>query len=40
MFRDAGCAELADDIGETLVGRDIANDQWSFYLVKAYDSSY
>ena len=40
LLRDAGWAELAGDIEETLVGRDIANDQWSFQLVEAYDSGY
>jgi hypothetical protein len=40
MFRDAGYAELADDLEETLVGRDIANDQWSFQLLEAYDAGY
>ncbi len=40
MLRDAGWAELAGGIEETLVGRDIVNDQWSFQLVEAYDSGY
>ncbi|MGO9081927.1 MAG: hypothetical protein ACLQDY_23290 [Streptosporangiaceae bacterium] len=30
MLRDAGHASLADDIEETLVGRDIIGDRWSF----------
>ena len=40
MLRDAGHGELAGDIEETLVGRDIANDQWTFQLVEAYDAGY
>ncbi len=40
MLRDAGFTELADGIEETLVGREIAGDQWSFQMVKAYDTGY
>jgi hypothetical protein len=39
-FRAAGMAELADEIDECLVGRDIADGRWSFQLVEAYDSQY
>ena len=40
MLRDAGHAALADDIEQTLVGRDIIPDRWSFQLVEAYDTGY
>jgi hypothetical protein len=40
MLRDAGQAALADDIAQTLVGRDIIPGRWSFQLVEAYDTGY
>jgi hypothetical protein len=40
MLRDAGHAALADDIEQTLVGRDIASGRWSFQLVEEYDTGY
>jgi hypothetical protein len=40
MLRDAGQTALADDIEETLVGRDIIRGGWSFQLVEAYDAGY
>jgi hypothetical protein len=40
MLRKAGHPELADDIDDTLVGRDIVRDMWSFQLVEAYDAGY
>jgi len=40
MLRQAGHPALAHDIDNTLVGRDIALDTWSFQLVEAYDSGY
>lgn len=40
MLREAGHAALADDIEQTLVGRDIVPGWWSFQLVEAYDSGY
>jgi hypothetical protein len=40
MLRDAGHAALADDIEQTLVGRDIIPGNWSFQLVEAYDAGY
>jgi len=40
MLRDAGHGVLADDIEQTLVGRDIVPGCWSFQLVEAYDSGY
>ncbi|MEJ7651309.1 MAG: hypothetical protein WKF57_20040 [Nakamurella sp.] len=39
-LRDAGHADLADDIDRTLVGRDIVDGRWSFQLVEAYDAQY
>jgi len=40
MLRDAGHAALADDIEQTLVGRDVIAGCWSFQLVEAYDTGY
>jgi hypothetical protein len=40
MLRDAGHAALADDIEQTLVGRDIVPGRWSFQLVEEYDTGY
>jgi hypothetical protein len=40
MLRDAGHAALADDIEQTLVGRDVISGCWSFELVEAYDTGY
>jgi hypothetical protein len=40
MLRQAGHQALADDIDNTLVGRDIALETWSFQLVEAYDAGY
>lgn len=39
-LRDAGLAELADQLDEVLVGRDLFEDMWSFQLVEAYDENY
>jgi hypothetical protein len=39
-FRGAGCAELADEIEQCLVGRDIIDGRWSFQVVEAYDNQY
>ena len=39
-LRDAGHQELADQIGEVLVGRDVVRDMWTFQLVEAYDEQY
>jgi hypothetical protein len=40
LLRDAGHSALADDIEQTLVGRDIIPGGWSFQLVEAYDAGY
>lgn len=39
-FRAAGMSDLADEIDECLVGRDVVEGAWSFQLVEAYDSQY
>lgn len=39
-LRDAGQPELADEIAECLVGRDVVGDRWTFQIVEAYDSQY
>ena len=39
-LRDAGHAELAAEIDEVLVGRDVVGDMWTFQLVEAYDKQY
>ncbi len=40
MFRDAGHQELADEIEQFLVGRDVIAGMWSFQLVESYDTGY
>ena len=40
MLRNAGHAELADDIEQTLDGRDIVPGRWSFQLVEEHDAGY
>jgi hypothetical protein len=40
LLREAGHAALADDIEQTLVGRDIVPGKWSFQLVEDYDAGY
>jgi hypothetical protein len=40
QFRAAGMGQLADEIDECLVGRDIVDGWWSFQLVEAYDRDY
>ena len=39
-LRDAGHDELAAEIDEVLVGRDVVRDMWTFQLVEAYDEQY
>lgn len=40
MLRDAGHQELADDIDQRIVGRNIASGPWTFQLVEEYDDGY
>ena len=40
QLREAGQPELADDIAQTLIGRDVIDDHWTFELVEAYDRGY
>ena len=40
QLRDAGQGELADEIDEVLVGRDVVPGMWTFQLVEAYDEQY
>ena len=40
MFRDCGKTELADDIEQALVGRDVIDGKWTYQLVEAYDKGY
>lgn len=40
MFREAGHQELADQLEQILVGRDVIADRWSFQLVESYDTGY
>jgi hypothetical protein len=40
MFRDAGHPELADQLEQIMVGRDVIAGMWSFQLVESYDSGY
>jgi hypothetical protein len=39
-LRDAGHAELAEEIDEALVGRDVIPGSWTFQIVEAYDEHY
>src|SRR5664279_923877 len=39
-LRDAGQAELATEISDVLVGRDVVRDMWTFEIVEAYDEQY
>ena len=39
-LRAAGHPELADEIDDVLVGRDMVRDMWTFQLVEAYDEQY
>ncbi len=39
-LRSAGHGELADEIGQVLVGRDVVPGLWTFQLVEAYDEQY
>jgi hypothetical protein len=39
-LRKAGHAELADEIDEVLVGRDVLPGLWTFQIVEAYDAGY
>ncbi len=40
MLRDAGHGELADEIDEVLVGRDVVDGLWTFQIVESYDEHY
>ncbi|MBB3677734.1 hypothetical protein [Modestobacter versicolor] len=40
QFRDAGHAELADDLERDLVGRNVIADRWTFQVVEDFDASY
>jgi hypothetical protein len=39
-LREAGHPELADEIDDVLVGRDVVRDMWTFQIVEAYDEQY
>jgi len=39
-LRKAGHHELADEIDQVLVGRDVVPGMWTFQLVEAYDRTY
>ena len=39
-LRDAGHQEMADEIDDVLVGRDVVRDMWTFQIVEAYDEQY
>jgi hypothetical protein len=40
QFRDAGHAQLADDLDRDLVGRNVIADRWTFQIVEDYDATY
>ena len=39
-LREAGHVDLANQIDEVLVGRDVVRDMWTFQIVEAYDEQY
>jgi hypothetical protein len=39
-LRAAGLEELAGQLDEVLVGRDLFEDMWTFQIVEAYDENY
>jgi hypothetical protein len=39
-LRDAGHDDIADEIDEVLVGRDVIEGRWSFQIVEDYDATY
>ncbi len=39
-LRDAGHHELADEVDDVLVGRDVVGDMWTFQIVESYDEQY
>lgn len=40
QLRAAGHRDIADELEEVLVGRDIITDRWSFQVVEDYDENY
>jgi len=40
LFRDGGHRQLADELEQILVGRDVIDGMWSFQLVESYDDGY
>lgn len=40
QLRSAGHGDLADEIDEVLVGRDVVPGLWTFQLVESYDEQY
>jgi len=39
-LRAAGHQQLADEIDDVLVGRDVVRDMWTFQIVESYDEQY
>jgi hypothetical protein len=39
-LRDAGHVDIADEIDEALVGRDVIPGLWTFQIIEAYDEQY
>ena len=40
LLRDAGHRDLADEIDEDLIGRNILEGRWTFQVVEDYDATY
>ena len=40
LLKQAGHSELADDIAEDLLGRNVLQGRWTFQLVEEYDDGY
>ena len=39
-LRETGETDLADQVEQVLVGRDVVRDMWTFQIVEAYDAQY
>ena len=39
-LREAGHTELADEVDQVLIGRDVIPGHWTFQIVEAYDEHY
>jgi hypothetical protein len=40
MLREAGHADLADELATEIVGRNVIPDHWTFQIIEEYDDTY